>query len=166
MAAWPRFRCQNEKFDVVDCGRQLCRAGVGARLSAGARLRRAHCDRRSRAVRARGARLTAALLRSGPERKPSSKALGVWQAIAGEAEAMTSIEISDSALQDGMRPARLTYDAHTPDGQPAAYMVPAAALQRGALPIGRERSVGHLDRAGRGRWPGARRARGGSSASR
>ena len=54
--------------------------------------------------------------------------LGVWQAIAGEAEAMTSIEISDSALQDGMRPTRLTYDAHTPDGQPAAYMVPAATL--------------------------------------
>ena len=54
--------------------------------------------------------------------------LGVWQAIAGEAEAMTSIEISDSALQDGMRPTRLTYDARTPDGRPAAYMVPAATL--------------------------------------
>jgi len=54
--------------------------------------------------------------------------LGVWQAIAGEAEAMISIEISDSALQDGMRPTRLTYDARTPDGRPAAYMVPAATL--------------------------------------
>jgi 2-octaprenyl-6-methoxyphenol hydroxylase len=54
--------------------------------------------------------------------------LGVWQAIAGEAEAMTAIEITDSALQDGMRPTRLTYDAHTPDGRPAAYMVPAATL--------------------------------------
>jgi 2-octaprenyl-6-methoxyphenol hydroxylase len=54
--------------------------------------------------------------------------LGVWQAIAGEAEAMTSIEITDSALQDGMRPTRLTYDARTPDGRPAAYMVPAATL--------------------------------------
>jgi 2-octaprenyl-6-methoxyphenol hydroxylase len=54
--------------------------------------------------------------------------LGVWDAIAAEAEPMTSIEISDSALRDGMRPTRLTYDAHTADGRPAAYMVPAAAL--------------------------------------
>lgn len=56
------------------------------------------------------------------------ESLGVWQAIAGEAEAMTSIEISDSALQDGMRPTRLTYDARTADGHPAAFMVPAATL--------------------------------------
>jgi 2-octaprenyl-6-methoxyphenol hydroxylase len=56
------------------------------------------------------------------------ESLGVWHAIAGEAQAMTSIEISDSALTDGLRPTRLTYDALTPDGQPAAYMVPAATL--------------------------------------
>jgi 2-octaprenyl-6-methoxyphenol hydroxylase len=54
--------------------------------------------------------------------------LGVWDEVAGDAEAMTSIEISDSGLQDGMRPTRLTYDVHTADGRPAAYMVPAAAL--------------------------------------
>jgi 2-octaprenyl-6-methoxyphenol hydroxylase len=54
--------------------------------------------------------------------------LGVWKAIAAEAEPMTSIEISDSALRDGMRPTLLTYDARTADGRPAAYMVPAAAL--------------------------------------
>ena len=41
---------------------------------------------------------------------------------------MTSIEISDSGLHDGVRPTRLTYDARTPDGEPAAYMVPAATL--------------------------------------
>src|SRR5690606_32019881 len=54
--------------------------------------------------------------------------LGVWSEIAPDAQPMTSIEISDSALQDGMRSTRLTYDASTPDGQPAAYMVPAATL--------------------------------------
>jgi 2-octaprenyl-6-methoxyphenol hydroxylase len=56
------------------------------------------------------------------------ESLGVWRAIASEAEPMTSIEISDSALQDGVRATRLTYDATTPDGAPAAYMVPATAL--------------------------------------
>lgn len=54
--------------------------------------------------------------------------LGVWDAIAPEAHPMTAIEISDSALSDGVRPTRLTYDAVTPDGEPAAYMVPAATL--------------------------------------
>ncbi len=55
--------------------------------------------------------------------------LGVWPDIADGAEAMTAIEISDSALDDGLRPSRLTYDAQTADGRPAAYMVPAAILQ-------------------------------------
>jgi 2-octaprenyl-6-methoxyphenol hydroxylase len=54
--------------------------------------------------------------------------LGVWDAIAPEAQPMTSIEISDSALSDGIRPTRLTYDALTDDGAPAAYMVPATTL--------------------------------------
>lgn len=54
--------------------------------------------------------------------------LGVWDAIAPDAQVMTSIEISDSALSDGIRPTRLTYDATTPDGRPAAFMVPARAL--------------------------------------
>lgn len=56
------------------------------------------------------------------------QSLGVWEAIAPEAQPMTSIEISDSALSDGIRPTRLTYDALTADGEPVAYMVPAAAL--------------------------------------
>ncbi len=56
--------------------------------------------------------------------------LGVWDAIADVAEPMTSIEISDSALGDGVRATRLTYDAVTADGAPAAYMVPSAELHR------------------------------------
>ncbi|AGK59648.1 2-octaprenyl-6-methoxyphenyl hydroxylase [Hyphomicrobium denitrificans 1NES1] len=56
------------------------------------------------------------------------QSLGVWEAIASEAQPMTSIEISDSALSDGIRPTRLTYDALTDEGEPAAYMVPAAVL--------------------------------------
>ena len=58
------------------------------------------------------------------------EALGVWGDIADAAEPMTSIEISDSALGDGVRATRLTYDAQTADGAPAAYMVPSAVLHR------------------------------------
>ncbi|MGL4396857.1 MAG: FAD-dependent monooxygenase [Hyphomicrobium sp.] len=57
-------------------------------------------------------------------------ALGVWPAIADDAQVMRTIEITDSALNDGFRPALLTYDAITADGEPAAHMVPAETLQR------------------------------------
>ena len=56
--------------------------------------------------------------------------LGVWQNIASAAELMTSIEISDSALGDGVRATRLTYDAKTDDGTPSAYIVPSSVLFR------------------------------------
>jgi 2-octaprenyl-6-methoxyphenol hydroxylase len=58
------------------------------------------------------------------------ESLGVWNALEGAAEQMTSIEISDSALGDGMRATRLTYDATTAESLPAAYMVPSAVLHR------------------------------------
>jgi 2-octaprenyl-6-methoxyphenol hydroxylase len=54
--------------------------------------------------------------------------LGIWPAIADVAETVTSIEISDSKLDDAFRPARVTYDARTSDGLPAAYIVPASSL--------------------------------------
>ncbi len=54
--------------------------------------------------------------------------LDVWRDIAAEAEALTSIEISDSALDDGVRPSLLTYDGVTETGAPVGYIVPAAVL--------------------------------------
>lgn len=41
---------------------------------------------------------------------------------------MTAIEISDSALDDGVRQTRLTYDALTSGGKPACYVVPSCVL--------------------------------------
>jgi 2-octaprenyl-6-methoxyphenol hydroxylase len=57
--------------------------------------------------------------------------LGVWDAISADAETVTSIEISDSNLNDAFRPTRVTYDARTSDGTPAAYIVPASSLAAG-----------------------------------
>lgn len=56
--------------------------------------------------------------------------LGVWDDVAPFAQAMSTIEISDSARDDGVRQTRLTYDAKTSDGMPAAHMVPATVLHR------------------------------------
>ncbi|MET1047400.1 MAG: FAD-dependent monooxygenase, partial [Hyphomicrobium sp.] len=52
----------------------------------------------------------------------------VWDAIRGDAERVTTIEISDSKLDDAFRPALVTYDARTNDGAPAAHIVPASTL--------------------------------------
>ncbi len=58
------------------------------------------------------------------------QSLGAWSALEPVAQPMASIEITDSALDDGVRSARVTYDAKTSDGGDAAHMVPAAALHR------------------------------------
>src|SRR5262249_51442064 len=55
-------------------------------------------------------------------------ALGVWAGIAGEAQAVTSIDITDSSLAAGVRPVLLTYDNVAGDGAPATYIVPNRAL--------------------------------------
>ncbi|MCC7253564.1 MAG: FAD-dependent monooxygenase [Hyphomicrobium sp.] len=57
-------------------------------------------------------------------------ALGIWQAVADEAQAVTEIEITDSSLEAGIRPVLLKYDNHlAEDGEPASYIVPATALE-------------------------------------
>ena len=57
------------------------------------------------------------------------EALGVWDRIAADAEPMTRIEITDSALDDGIRPTLVSYDALTASGAVAAYMVPSETLK-------------------------------------
>ena len=56
------------------------------------------------------------------------EALGVWDRIKLDAEPITKIEITDSALDDGIRPTLVTYDARTAGGDPAAYVVPSGLL--------------------------------------
>ncbi len=56
-------------------------------------------------------------------------ALGVWERIELDAEPMTKIEITDSALDDGIRPTLVSYDARTESGAIAAYMVPSETLK-------------------------------------
>lgn len=64
--------------------------------------------------------------------KNALASLGVWDAIAPQAEAISKIEITDTTLANAVRPALLTYDAVTSSGEPAGYIVPAGVLH-GAL---------------------------------
>lgn len=54
--------------------------------------------------------------------------LGVWSEVAGEAQAISRIEITDSPLDAGIRPVLLAWDNEI-DGEAASHIVPTAALE-------------------------------------
>lgn len=54
--------------------------------------------------------------------------LGIWDAVAGSAQAMTEMIVSDSHTNDVVRPVFLTFDGEVEPGQPFAHMVENAAL--------------------------------------
>jgi len=54
--------------------------------------------------------------------------LGIWDAVAGSAQAMTEMIVSDSRTNDVVRPVFLTFDGEVEPGQPFAHMVENAAL--------------------------------------
>jgi 2-octaprenyl-6-methoxyphenol hydroxylase len=53
--------------------------------------------------------------------------LGVWDAVASEAQPVIGIDITDSSLEAGVRPVLLSYENVT-DGEPATYIVPNGVL--------------------------------------
>ncbi len=65
-------------------------------------------------------------------------ALGVWQRLAGPMQPIVSMEITDSRLEDAVRPTFLSFDGG--DGEPAAHMVEnrdvLAALRAAAAEAG------------------------------
>lgn len=54
--------------------------------------------------------------------------LGVWEAVAPEAQPVTGIDITDSSLEAGVRPVLLSYENVLEAGEPATYIVPNGAL--------------------------------------
>ncbi len=54
--------------------------------------------------------------------------LGIWNAVAGAAQPMNEMIISDSRTNDVVRPVFLTFDGAVEPGQPFAHMVENAAL--------------------------------------
>ena len=60
--------------------------------------------------------------------------IGVWPALAGKAEAMRRIELTDSALDAPVRPSLINLDSEkTPSGEPTAYIVENADLLRALI---------------------------------
>lgn len=116
------------KFDVAIAGASFAGLAVARGLSQalGPGLKLAVIDRNQPSAIAATPDSRAFAIWAGT--KKVLEGLGVWDAISGDAETVTSIEISDSNIDDAFRPAKVTYDAHTKGGAPAAYIVPAASL--------------------------------------
>ncbi|MDR6952449.1 2-octaprenyl-6-methoxyphenol hydroxylase [Ancylobacter sp. 3268] len=55
--------------------------------------------------------------------------VGVWARVAGDAQPMLAMEITDSRLGDAARPVFLHFDGEVEPGEPFAHMVPNALLQ-------------------------------------
>jgi 2-octaprenyl-6-methoxyphenol hydroxylase len=66
--------------------------------------------------------------------------LGVWQKVAGTAQPILSMEVTDSRAGDAVRPVFLTFDTSVGDGEPFAHMVPndrlSEALREAAVAAG------------------------------
>lgn len=119
----------SQSFDIAISGASFAGLALarGLRAALGASVRMALIDRATGPPPAGADRRAFAIWAAS---KNALAVLGIWDAIGPEAEPMTRIEITDSALEDGLRPALVTYDARTSGGTPAAYMVRSDALQR------------------------------------
>ena len=56
------------------------------------------------------------------------EAIGVWDAVAGEAQPILDMVITDSRLDDAMRPSHLTFGGEVAPGEPFAHMIENPAL--------------------------------------
>jgi 2-octaprenyl-6-methoxyphenol hydroxylase len=59
--------------------------------------------------------------------------LGVWPAMAAQAQAVTAIDITDSSLDDAFRPVLVSYDNTVDGGEPATYIVEQGQLRDALL---------------------------------
>jgi 2-octaprenyl-6-methoxyphenol hydroxylase len=90
-------------------------------------LERSAADARSSAIVAAGRRLF--------------ETIGVWDAIAGEAQPIRDMVVTDSRLEDAVRPVFLTFDQAVEDGEPFAHMVENGPLVAALLAKARDLGI-------------------------
>jgi 2-octaprenyl-6-methoxyphenol hydroxylase len=69
------------------------------------------------------------------------RAIGVWDRIAGEAQPILDMVVTDSRLSDAVRPVFLTFDGDAEPGQPFAHMVENGPLHAALIARARETGV-------------------------
>src|SRR6516164_1647430 len=75
---------------------------------------------------ARGDDLRASAIAAAPRRM--FEALGVWDAVGGEAQPILDMVITDSRVDDAVRPVFLTFEGEIEPGEPFAHMIENAHL--------------------------------------
>jgi 2-octaprenyl-6-methoxyphenol hydroxylase len=124
------------RFDIVISGASFAGLELARALDSalGGDLRIALVDRTPRTA-APAPEARAFALSAGARRMLET--LGVWNEIAAVSQPVTEIEITDSSLEAGIRPALLKYDNYlTKEGsaatgtEPASHIVPAADLEQ------------------------------------
>jgi 2-octaprenyl-6-methoxyphenol hydroxylase len=69
------------------------------------------------------------------------EAIGVWGEVAGQAQPILDMVVTDSRLTDAVRPVFLAFDGDVEPGQPFAHMVENAPLQAALLAKARQTGV-------------------------
>ena len=120
---------ETPRFDVVISGASFGGLALACGLSRalGPDFKIALIDRVAQSAAAPKADSRASALSAASKRM--LEVLDIWPLVAGVAQPVTGIEITDSTLETGVRPVLLTYDNVTADGEPATYIVPNSALQ-------------------------------------
>lgn len=120
-----------QRFDIVISGASFAGLALARALFSafGSGIRIAVVDRTPRKDTPPAEDGRAFALSAGARRMLDT--LGVWSTVADAAQPVHEIEITDSSLEAGIRPVLLKYDNHvSEEGEPASYIVPAAALER------------------------------------
>ncbi|HZH50593.1 MAG TPA: FAD-dependent monooxygenase, partial [Microvirga sp.] len=107
--------------------RQALGEGLDVVMCDPALRRDPHGDKRAYAVAAAARRML--------------EALGVWAGIAGKAQPMLDMVITDSRLQDPVRPTFLTFSGDVGEGEPFAHMVTAGDLTAALIEASRAAGV-------------------------
>lgn len=113
----------HQRFDVVIGGGGMAGLALACALcdALGPELSIAVVDRAGLGPGAGVGDIRASALSAGSRRL--LEALGVWAAVADQAQPVTAIDITDSSLDDAFRPVLLSYDNTLEGGEPGTHIV-------------------------------------------
>ncbi len=131
---------QPERCDVIIAGGGTAGLALACALAdaLGEEARIAVVDRAELRADAVAADARALALSAGSKRMLS--ALGVWPALADHAQAVTAIDITDSSLEDVIRPVLVSYD-NCVDGEPATWILEHRRLQQALIAAATRRPI-------------------------
>lgn len=132
-----------DESDPGSCGVLIAGGGIAGlalalalRRSAGAALAvRLHDPALTRAPSGRAFAIAAGARRM-------LEALGIWSAVAEEAQPLTAMDITDSALDEPVRPLFLSFEGEVLPGEPFAHMVEEAPLAAALKEAAEDAGVG------------------------